>query len=179
MIHEPTFRANYLSIHRHDPPWLALLNMVFTLGSIASTTSESNEDIKYYRRAKEHLGFESFGSGRMETLQALTLMGGLYLHYRNRPNMDSAIMGASHRMACSLGLHREFIDSDGALTTTQKEINTRTWWANRVIDSWGSTTLGRPPIAFDFEVEVPKNIIDDELSDITISLDPILIYLLT
>ena len=166
MIHEPSFRVDYLCNKRNDPPWLALLNMVFALGSIASTTSESDEDIEYYRRAKEHLGLESFGSGRMETLQALTLMGGLYLHYRNRPNMASAIMGAAHRMACSLGLHGDFVDSDGELSASIKEINRRTWWSNCVLDSWGSTTLGRPPIVFDIGVEVPRNVIDDEVSDL-------------
>lgn len=165
MIHEPSFRVNYLCSKRNDRPWLALLNMVFALGSIASTTSESDEDIEYYRRAKEHLGLESFGSGHMETLQALTLMGGLYLHYRNRPNMASAIMGAANRMACSLGLHGDFVYSDGDSNSSINEINRRTWWSNCVLDSWGSTTLGRPPIVFDLGGEVPRNMIDDEVSD--------------
>ena len=69
---------------------LALLNMVFAMGSVVSSTSDSDQNIFYYQRARQHLGLESLGSGHMETLQALTIMGGLYLHYRNRPNLASA-----------------------------------------------------------------------------------------
>lgn len=164
MVHEPTFRTQYLTRSRRGSPWMALFYMVLALGSVASSTSDSEDDIMYYRAAQAHLGLESFGSGQMETLQALILMGGLYLHYRNRPNMASAIMGAANRIASGLGLHREFPGDVMNATTIETEIRRRTWWCNYVLDSWGSTTLGRPYHAAKFEVKPPRNLVDDQVS---------------
>ncbi|KAJ9133856.1 Fungal specific transcription factor domain-containing protein [Pleurostoma richardsiae] len=164
MVHEPTFRNQYLSRNRRDSPWMALLYMVLALGSVASSTSDSEEDIVYYRAAQAHLGLESFGSGQMETLQALILMGGLYLHYRNRPNMASAIMGATNRIACGLGLHREF-HGGVAQGLAETEVRRRTWWSNYVVDIWGSITLGRPYHAAKFDVKPPRNLIDDQAGE--------------
>ena len=84
MIDEKQFRANYASGMRADAPWLSLLNMVFALGSIAAMTCLDTVHTVFYSRAKRYLGLDSFGSGRMETIQALALMGGFYLHYCNR-----------------------------------------------------------------------------------------------
>ncbi|EDN92543.1 hypothetical protein SS1G_08406 [Sclerotinia sclerotiorum 1980 UF-70] len=107
MLDEPAFRADFLKGRRQDAPWLALLNMVFAMGSIVANKSDDHNHIDYYNQAKDHLGIDSFGSGHLETLQALSLMGGYYLHYINRPNMANAICGAALRMACAMGLHRE------------------------------------------------------------------------
>lgn len=163
MIHEQTFRVTYLSNERTDSSWLALLNMVFAMGSVAASGSDSDQDIIFYQRARQHLGLESLGSGHMETLQALTLMGGMYLHYRNRPNLASALLGAAIRIACSLGLHREF-QSDEAHLSIEREVNRRTWWSIFVLDSWASTTLGRPLTTDENGTEIPKNMIDDRVS---------------
>jgi hypothetical protein len=163
MIHEQTFRVTYLSNERTDSSWLALLNMVFAMGSVAASGSDSDQDIIFYHRARQHLGLESLGSGHMETLQALTLMGGMYLHYRNRPNLASALLGAAIRIACSLGLHREF-HSDESPLNIEREVNRRTWWSIFILDSWGSTTLGRPLTCDENGTEIPKNMIDDRVS---------------
>ena len=163
MIHEQTFRVTYLSNERTDSSWLALLNMVFAMGSVAASGSDSDQDIIFYQRAKQHLGLESLGSGHMETLQALTVMGGMYLHYRNRPNLASALLGAALRIACSLGLHREFNGEESPLST-EREVNRRTWWSIFVLDSWGSTTLGRPLMSDENSTQIPKNMIDDRVS---------------
>jgi hypothetical protein len=162
IVHEPTFRTQFLTQSRKDTAWLSLFYMVLALGSIASSTSESVDDIAYYRAAQAHLGLDSFGSGHLETLQGLILMGGMYLHYRNRPNMASAIMGAVNRMACGLGLHRESHDN-AAQSFTQTEIRRRTWWSSYVLDSWGSITLGRPNHITKYDVRAPRNIIDDQV----------------
>ena len=162
MVHEPTFRMQFLTQSRKDSAWLALFYMVLALGSVASSTSDSDQDIVYYREAQAHLGLESFGSGHLETLQALILMGGMYLHYRNRPNMASAIIGAANRMACGLGLHRE---SHGSVTqrVTDTEIKRRTWWSCYVLDSWGSITLGRPNYTTKHDTKQPRNLVDDQV----------------
>ena len=84
MIDEIQFRTHFASDARVDAPWLSLLNMVFALGSIAAMTCLDTVHTVFYARAKRYLGLDSFGSGRMETIQALALMGGFYLHYCNR-----------------------------------------------------------------------------------------------
>ncbi|QSZ34317.1 hypothetical protein DSL72_005908 [Monilinia vaccinii-corymbosi] len=144
MLDEPAFRADFLSGRRHDAPWHALLNMVFAMGSIVSNKSDDHNHVTYYNRAKEHLDIDSFGSGHLETLQALSLMGGYYLHYINRPNMASAICGAALRMACAMGLHRESIHENNAESNLLIEQRRRTWWSLFCLDTWASTTLGRP-----------------------------------
>jgi len=144
MLDEPSFRADYLSGRRNDAPWLALLNMVFAMGSIVANKSDDHSHVTFYSRAKEHLGIDSFGSGHIETLQALALMGGLYLHYINRPNMANAITGAALRIACAMGLHRETVPEQGSVDATMIEQRRRTWWSLFCLDTWASTTLGRP-----------------------------------
>ena len=144
MLDEPSFRADYLNGRRHDAPWLALLNMVFAMGSIVANKSDDHNHITYYNRAKEHLPIDTFGSGHLETLQALTLMGGYYLHYINRPNMANAISGAALRMACAMGLHREGIPDQSGANQLMIEQRRRTWWSLFCLDTWASTTLGRP-----------------------------------
>lgn len=144
MLDEPSFRADYLSSRRNDPPWLALLNMIFAMGSIVANKSDDHNHINYYNRAKDQLGMDSFGSGHLETLQALALMGGYYLHYINRPNMANAISGAALRMACAMGLHRESISDENGANQLVVEQRRRTWWSLFCLDTWASTTLGRP-----------------------------------
>jgi hypothetical protein len=143
MLDESTFRADYLEGQRTDAPWLALLNMVFAMGSIAATKSDDYNHINYYNRAMEHLPMDAFGSSHIETVQALALIGGYYLHYINRPNMANAVLGAAIRMASALGLHRESLaqsTSDIAAAETRR----RTWWALFCLDTWATTTMGRP-----------------------------------
>ncbi|KAK6600367.1 fungal specific transcription factor domain-containing protein [Botrytis cinerea] len=144
MLDEPTFRADFLSGRRQDAPWLGLLNMVFAMGSIVASKSDDHNHINYYNQAKDHLGIDSFGSGHLETLQALSLMGGLYLHYINRPNTANAICGAALRMACAMGLHRESMHENSTESNLIAEQRRRTWWSLFCLDTWASTTLGRP-----------------------------------
>lgn len=164
---------------RRDRSWTALINMVFALGSLSSGTCESDAHIVYYERARDHLNFETFGCGNIEVLQTLGMMGGYYMHYLNRPNEGSAIMGqyipnfssipstnvvsgAAFRMACSLGLHREYHNpalKDGAaaqsLAPSMSRLHSRIlhpgmrrriWWSLFCLDTWASITTGRPSL---------------------------------
>jgi hypothetical protein len=143
MLDEAAFRADYLDGQRNDAPWLALLNMVFAMGSIVAMKSDDFNHINYYNRAMEHLTVDAFGSSHIEMVQALAIIGGYYLHYINRPNMANAIIGAAIRMASALGLHRESLaqsSSDMAAAETRR----RTWWSLFCLDTWATTTMGRP-----------------------------------
>ncbi|KAH8839271.1 hypothetical protein MCOR27_005019 [Pyricularia oryzae] len=143
MLDETTFRADYLEGQRFDAPWLALLNMVFAMGSIVAMKSDDYNHVTYYNRAMEHLPMDAFGSSHIETVQALAIIGGYYLHYTNRPNMANAVLGAAIRMASALGLHRESL-TQSAGDVLVAETRRRTWWALFCLDTWATTTIGRP-----------------------------------
>lgn len=164
IIHEPSFRNKYLTNRNNqDRSWLALLHMVLALGSVASSPGDSTEDCEYFHIAQQNLSLESFGSGRLETLQALVLMGGQYLHYRNRPNMASAIIGACYRMASGLGLHIQQDPGNPGTGSLQDEVKRRNWWTIYVLDTWGSVTLGRPSAFISSLVDPPRNVPDDNV----------------
>lgn len=172
MLDEPSFRRNYLGSERDDAPWLALLNMVFAMGSMAANKSDDHTHLRYYEQAKGLLDLDSLGSGHLETLQALGIMGGYYLHYINRPNMAHAVMGAALRMATALGLHKEVpgsVSTGGENDSSAKgrcgnsldgtngispDIRRRTWWSLFCLDTWASTTLGRPSMRWSKAVTI-------------------------
>ncbi|TRX90205.1 hypothetical protein FHL15_008933 [Xylaria flabelliformis] len=147
MLDEASFRADYLEGQRFDAPWLALLNMVFAMGSISAMKSDDYNHLNYYNRAMEYLPMDSFGSSHIEVVQALALIGGFYLHYINRPNMANAVIGAAIRMASALGLHRESLASaplGSCSDVAAAETRRRTWWSLFYLDTCATTTLGRP-----------------------------------
>jgi hypothetical protein len=144
LIDEHDFRQQYAAGDRSDGSWMGLLNMVFALGSIASGSESLHEE--YYREARAFFSLDSLGNGNLYSLQALCLLGGFYLHYRNSPNMAYGILGAAHRVAIALGLHREprktgVTDPD---EVRRLEIRRRTWWCLVCLDSWACMTQGRP-----------------------------------
>jgi hypothetical protein len=150
LLDEDDFRAKYTAGERKDKSWLALLNMVLALGSISSGSTFWHTH--YYNQTRSYLGFDCLGSGNMESLQALCLLGGYYLHYVNSPNMAYAVLGAAHRMAIALGLHRDpvprSIDAQLGQASPQQratiELRRRVWWSLFCLDTWSGMTLGRP-----------------------------------
>ncbi|KAL5411773.1 hypothetical protein PMIN04_010111 [Paraphaeosphaeria minitans] len=162
MIEERKLWSNYLLGDRRDSPWLALLNIVFALGSLASSTASNEAHYVYFNRSRLHLSFESFGSGNLEVLQALAIMSGYYMHYLNRPNEAHSLMGGVLRMATALGLHKEYSDRSahdnnnnnnllnvlghGDGDTVSPENRRRIWWSLFCLDAWASTTTGRPSL---------------------------------
>ncbi|KAF1995736.1 hypothetical protein P154DRAFT_335463 [Amniculicola lignicola CBS 123094] len=157
MVDERKFWTTYYHGDRKDSPWLALLNMVFALGSLASSTADNEVHYVYFNRSRQHLSLESFGSGNLEVLQALAIMSGYYMHYLNRPNEAHSLMGGTLRMATALGLHREYSDKNDInrhlnVTAPEEddsispEMRRRIWWSLFCLDAWASTTTGRPSL---------------------------------
>jgi len=105
--------------------------------------SDDFNHINYYNRAMEHITLDALGSSHIETVQALTIIGGYYLHYINRPNMANAVVGAAIRMASALGLHRESL-AQNSHDLAAAETRRRTWWSLFCLDTWSTTTMGRP-----------------------------------
>lgn len=150
MIDESLFWDIFHTGHRQDPSWLALLNMVFALGSLAGSSCDDEEHHIYFQRAKTHISLESFGSSSLFMLQALGLLSGYYMHWLNRPNEANCLLGATIRMATALGLHREYHNGASELIAGDPEpsadIRRRTWWSLFCLDVWASTSTGRPSL---------------------------------
>lgn len=160
MVDEDTFWQSHLSQVRKDSSWLGLLNMILALGSVAAHTADSEAHTVYFERARAHINpkFETFGNPNIEILQALGMMGGYYMHYLNRPNEADALMGATLRVACALGVHREYmdtsitnskgnpVDSETPRRVLTADTRRRTWWSLFCLDTWATTTTGRPSL---------------------------------
>lgn len=159
LLDEQLFRATYMS-DRDDSRWKLLLNLVLALGSIAASPANDSTHHIYYERAQHFLGPEPFRTIHWETVQALGLLGGVYLHYLHRPDEGNAMVGAALRMAVALGMHRDCSTqvvstsrprvADGENpsrvqnTLLGPEMRCRIWWSLFNIDTWAHTGLGRP-----------------------------------
>lgn len=145
LIDEASFRKTYMSCHRTDARWMALLNTVFALGSLAVSKADDLSHFAYYRRSMTYLNLASLGDHHVETIQALGLIGGFYLHYLNQPNMANCLLGAALRMAASLGLYKNF---EGVVEKSTSfislELRRRIWWSLFCLDTWACMSLGRP-----------------------------------
>lgn len=148
-LDEMEFRQTYMSHSRSDSRWLLLLNSVLALGSMVSAT-DSQDDLHrvYWARAKRHLTIETMASVHVETVQALALLAGLYLHYIQQPDQAGVLMGATLRLATALGLHRDYSEGLGVARPQSSvqpiEFRRRVWWAVFVLDAWVGYSLGRP-----------------------------------
>ncbi|PGG97353.1 hypothetical protein AJ79_09224 [Helicocarpus griseus UAMH5409] len=150
LIDEAGFRGTFVNGSRSDPRWLALLNMVFALGSVAAYTADDTSHDMYYQRARQNLTLDSLEGAHLETVQTLALMGGFYLHYVSQPNLANSLMGVALRMATTLGLHREFVGNGAGKTkhsqTLTVDLRRRVWWSLFCLDTWAYMTLGRPSV---------------------------------
>lgn len=156
MIDEADFRRRFADgevPENSKTPWLALFNMVLTMGCFAEDNSQFSKHHFLYKRALSYLSMSSFGSGHIYTVQALALYGGWLLHYLNKPNTACAVMGATLRMAIAMGLHRVQIPRHypvNAQSSGHSSIVTRirTWWCIFCLDTWSAATMGRPGLGY-------------------------------
>ncbi|KAK7529388.1 fungal-specific transcription factor domain-containing protein [Phyllosticta citricarpa] len=155
MVDMEQLRMDFTSQHRQDAAWFVLMNIVMALGCLASSTQDNDYHLIFFERARQYLSLESLGSMNIELVQALGIMAGYYMHWLNRPNEASALMGAVMRMATGLGLHREYsVPATRRQGRTSKsrddnriaEMRRRTWWGLFCLDVWGSTTTSRPSL---------------------------------
>jgi Fungal specific transcription factor domain len=145
LLDEADFRRNHSAGLRKDDKWLALLNIVLALGTIAIAGADIHTHRLYFESSMGHLKLSSLGNPNLEVVQALGLIGGWYCHYISQPNLGYSLMGAALRMAITLGLHREPYNHtvpDPALIVHQ-EHKRRIWWSLSCLEIWGHETLGR------------------------------------
>ncbi|KAJ5827311.1 Major facilitator superfamily domain general substrate transporter [Penicillium robsamsonii] len=151
LIDEEAFRTTYLLGRRKDDRWLALLNIVLALGNITAAGADNHTHCAYYERSMDHLNLRSLGDPSLEVVQALGLLGGWYCHYISQPNLAYSLMGASLRMAVTLGLQREPSDIHSMLDPKKsgiQEFKRRVWWSLCCLETWGHETLGRPSMDY-------------------------------
>ncbi|KAL4863378.1 hypothetical protein BDV12DRAFT_206605 [Aspergillus spectabilis] len=148
LLDEETLRTTFLAGGRKDNQWLALLNIVLSLGSIAAAGADDQIHRVYFDRSMACLNVYSLGRPSLEVVQALGLAGGWYCHYISQPNLGYSLMGASLRMAVTLGLQREPCTTGHfAIDHTRlasQELRRRIWWSLCCLETWGHETLGRP-----------------------------------
>lgn len=91
---------------------------------------------------------DTLDSAHVETVQALAILSGFYLHYIQIPNQANALMGATLRVATMLGLHRDYSEGVGPAKAQKAassiEMRRRIWWCTFMLDAWVGNTLGRP-----------------------------------
>ncbi|KAK0384840.1 hypothetical protein NLU13_7318 [Sarocladium strictum] len=150
LLDEAEFRECYMSRRRSDVRWKLLLNSVLAMGSVAASTADSKVHSVFYERARQHLGLELFAASHLETVQALVILGGMYLHYAQQPHLANCLVGATFRMATTLGLHRDYSEAGSASRPADfmhvAEIRRRTWWSLCCLDACNSNFLGRPTL---------------------------------
>ncbi|KAL4867162.1 fungal-specific transcription factor domain-containing protein [Aspergillus spectabilis] len=155
MVDEVDFRQRYSEggVPDNNQAWLALFNMVLAMGCFASDSAQFNKRNIVYERALSYLSLSSLGYGHLYIVQALALYGGYLLHYLNKPNTASAVIGATIRIAVAMGLHRAQMPKytpDPTQYTARISIMTRirTWWSIFCLDTWAAATLGRPGLGY-------------------------------
>lgn len=150
LIDEDRFREIYAEGKRTDSRWHLLLNAVLAMGSVAATEADDYTHCAFYGRAKQYLTIDLLGSAHIETVQALAILSGLYLHYNNEPTLANSLSGVVFRMATAIGLHRDYLDNSSAsndpkiLSTV--ELRRRIWHCIIIMDAWTAIFLGRPTL---------------------------------
>ncbi|EXJ86840.1 hypothetical protein A1O3_03794 [Capronia epimyces CBS 606.96] len=100
------------------------------------------------------------------SVQTCILLSSFYLYSHRpkpKPKRCFIINGAALRAAQVLGLHRE--STWGAISTVEREVRRRVWWALYVCDGFMALTFGSCSCIQDnsFAVQMPRNI--DDTSD--------------
>lgn len=121
------------------------------MGCVAGNNATDQSHTKYYNRAKEELGLLLFSTAHIETIQALTILSGMYLHYIQEPQLAHFFMGAVFRMATIVGLHRDYSEcttqSKDPKVPARVELRRRLWWCLVILDAWNLNHAGMLTVA--------------------------------
>ncbi|KAF9452456.1 hypothetical protein P691DRAFT_697077 [Macrolepiota fuliginosa MF-IS2] len=151
----PTYRAlkakqveGYTSLQGISPHKLAVLYLVFALGTLVDLTIEpySKEAEMYYDLSRACLALRSVSdSPELATVQAVLLMASYHGMGSKRYTMDSSWVLASvgAKVAQSLGLHRDSARWNMDAKTVQRR--RYLFWEMTSTEFFYSMALGRPP----------------------------------
>ncbi|KAG0153631.1 hypothetical protein PDIDSM_2285 [Penicillium digitatum] len=153
-VYEPKFRKSLLSIadgsaHPSQRPFLVLLAMMLAMASwyrskkSCTDPTENGEDMK--KLNADLLGLvesnlvELMDQPSVASAQTCILLGSHHV-YHGRPNLSFSLLGATIKMAQSLGIHRGLQRGDFENIEERK----RVWWTIYTWDRFASITYGRP-----------------------------------
>ncbi|GAO48974.1 hypothetical protein G7K_3135-t1 [Saitoella complicata NRRL Y-17804] len=124
--------------------WLAILNMVFCIGSLYAMAMVDNPDqngpLIYFKRAQS-LSMNMFSIGNLETVQCYLFMA-WFLHAMGMNNRAYTLLGTVVRMAEALGLHIK--SSRSGIDPILLETRRRVWHGIIVFERTLELLLGRP-----------------------------------
>lgn len=145
-----------------DGSWPLLYNIVIAIGAFVGGTDASDNDVPFYKTARQNLTMDILEKGSLSYVQGLVLMAN-YLQKRNKPNSGFVLIGIGFSMALAIGLHREFgLPSSSPFTM---ELRRRAWWTLFIFVSGAQLTLGRPPVSLvGVNVSPPSNLDDQDLA---------------
>ncbi|KGO67729.1 Transcription factor, fungi [Penicillium italicum] len=153
-IYEPKFRKSILSIadgfaHPSQRPFLVLLALMLAMASwyrskkSCTGPTDNSEDMK--KLSADLLGLvesnlvELMDQPSVTSAQTCILLGSHHV-YHGRPNLSFSLLGATIKMAQSLGMHRGLQRGDFETIEERK----RVWWTIYTWDRFASITYGRP-----------------------------------
>ncbi|KAJ5992104.1 hypothetical protein N7451_007828 [Penicillium sp. IBT 35674x] len=151
-------QTNQLSkLDNTDTSWLALLFAVLACGVQFSNDPIKKRDLQskvFICSAFQCLRISNFfNNTNMDQIQAMALIGHCI---RNNLDTNSAwiLLGATMRLAQSIGLHEDTIQSDSSNATQQFQ-RKRLWWVLLWQDTFLSFTYDRPPSTIKSGEEIP------------------------
>jgi hypothetical protein len=97
---------------------------VIALGAFVGETGVANNDVPFYKIARQHLTMDILEKGSLSYVQSMILTAD-YLQKRNKPKSGFFIIGIGWSMALAIGLHREFRLPTSSTFTM--EIRRRVW----------------------------------------------------
>lgn len=154
VIYEPKFRNSLLSINDgcatpSQRPFIMLLSMMLAMASwyrsqrTGGDIADKAQDFKtlgaeLLKLVESNL-VELMDTPSVTAAQTCILLGSHHV-YHGRPNLSFSLLGATIKMAQSLGLHRGF--SRGNFDDVEEK--KRVWWTVYTWDRFASITYGRP-----------------------------------
>lgn len=167
IVHQPTFRAQYMQVITRPGSWNALAYIIGALGMF--TTGSDDRDLDLFEAAKANISLETLETGNVTLVQTLTLMSN-YLQKRNKPNSGYNYLGLALHMAMGIGLHKDF--ASAKIRPLAMETRRRVWWTLQVFAVGAMITFGRPLSwpSHGVEASIPLNIDERDLTHASTSL---------
>ncbi|KAI1747590.1 putative transcriptional regulatory protein [Xylaria castorea] len=186
ILHMPTFRNYYerlwdprkpgrFETQAEEAVFYATLNVVFALGCINDSTTESQLKIRtadcFYRRARKILPLDALDRLSLGVAQYLLLMSN-YLSFTKYINRCCNTLAVAIRVCQILGLH---VDADvPSSNQLNREMSRRVWHICLTLERLYSSVFGlKTMIEIDCVVPLPANIDDEYLNDDGIGTQPI------
>ncbi|KAI0533285.1 fungal-specific transcription factor domain-containing protein [Xylaria digitata] len=144
ILDERTFKLQYTTQKEKISPVLLTLLYAQSIVYWRNSSTSSNRhypDLRFiWNKANEALNSELYASPGMSAIAAILL------NVAGRPLTamigNGVLLGSAISLAHSLGLNRNCLDWN--ISSSEKNLRTRLWWAIVIFDKWFSVTHGTP-----------------------------------